>query len=89
MEIGYQMKDKVCRFKGKNTLVIYLLQGEILNILFGIMGKLEVKTNIFILLMCFVMSIITIEITTFISMVMKRYCPYLLGIKHRCINKCN
>lgn len=66
---------------GKNTLVIYLLSGSILSPFTGWLNKYDIKNGFLSLVICFIISLVVVEITNIISIMIKSYCPYILGMK--------
>lgn len=80
---------KNCRINywGKNTLVIYLISGTIMGIFLKWLKGFDIKYNITRLLLCFILSVIVIEISSIFSVLIKRYFPYVLGMRKSNQNK--
>lgn len=67
---------------GNNTLVIYWLSGSVLSPFIGWLNKYDIKNGFLSLAICLIVSLVVIEITNTISIMIKRYCPYILGMKN-------
>ena len=75
-------KTKI-NFWGEHTLVIYLLGGMILGYILRVFRQFQIKDNRINLLICLVVSAITVELAAIISILIKRYCPFILGEKRK------
>lgn len=70
-------------FWGEHTLVIYLLGGTILGYILKVFKQFQIEDNRINLLICLVVSVITVEFAAIISILIKRYCPFILGEKRK------